>query len=67
MSAKALALVRGRVSDRISDRVSDRSHDLLREPSGSASFVVADVLSWQPERTYDAWHDRAVFHFLVAA
>ena len=26
---------------------------------------MADVLSWKPERTYDAWHDRAVFHFLA--
>jgi SAM-dependent methyltransferase len=57
VSAKALALVR--------DRVSDRPHDLPRERPGSALFVVADVRSWQPERTYDAWHDRAVFHFLV--
>jgi len=61
VSAKALALVR----DRISDRVSDQPHDLPRERPGSASFVVADVLTWQPGRTYDAWHDRAVFHFLV--
>ncbi|HEY5180171.1 MAG TPA: class I SAM-dependent methyltransferase [Dermatophilaceae bacterium] len=61
VSAKALALVR----DRVSDRVSEQPHDLPRERPGSASFVVADVLSWQPERTYDAWHDRAVFHFLV--
>lgn len=61
VSAKALALVR----DRISDRVSDQPHDLPRDRPGSASFVVANVLSWQPERTYDAWHDRAVFHFLV--
>lgn len=61
VSAKALALVR----DRISDRASDQAHDLPRERTGSASFVVADVLTWQPGRTYDAWHDRAVFHFLV--
>ncbi|HZW42789.1 MAG TPA: class I SAM-dependent methyltransferase [Dermatophilaceae bacterium] len=61
VSAKALALVRARVSD----RVSDRPHDPPRERPGSASFVVADVLTWRPERTYDAWHDRAVFHFLV--
>jgi SAM-dependent methyltransferase len=32
-----------------------------------AVLVVADVLQWRPERTFDAWHDRAVFHFLVAA
>jgi predicted TPR repeat methyltransferase len=24
-----------------------------------------DVLSWAPDRRFDLWHDRAVFHFLV--
>jgi SAM-dependent methyltransferase len=33
----------------------------------NVSFVVADVCLWQPNRTFDAWHDRAVFHFLVDA
>ena len=28
-------------------------------------FVVADVTKWLPGRTYDVWHDRAVFHFMV--
>ena len=28
-------------------------------------FVVADVLSWTPTGAVDAWHDRAVFHFLT--
>jgi hypothetical protein len=27
--------------------------------------VVADGLCWQPTRSCDVWHDRAVFHFLV--
>jgi trans-aconitate methyltransferase len=31
----------------------------------AVSLVAADVLLWQPERSYDVWHDRAVFHFLV--
>lgn len=26
---------------------------------------VADLIAWQPERTYRIWHDRAVLHFLV--
>lgn len=26
----------------------------------------ADVLDWHPSRRYDLWHDRALFHFLVA-
>lgn len=30
-----------------------------------ASFVVTDLLDWQPARQYDAWHDRAVLHFLT--
>lgn len=29
------------------------------------SFVVADVTTWTPDRRWDAWHDRAVFHFLT--
>jgi SAM-dependent methyltransferase len=28
-------------------------------------FVVTDVLAWRPADTFDAWHDRAVFHFLT--
>lgn len=28
-------------------------------------LVTADVRFWQPHRSFDAWHDRAVFHFLV--
>ena len=57
VSPRALALVR--------ERLRDRSDGPLREGHPPASFVVADVLTWQPGRTYDAWHDRAVFHFLV--
>ena len=31
------------------------------------SWVQADLLDWRPERTFDVWHDRAVFHFLTDA
>ena len=27
--------------------------------------IVADVTTWQPDRRYAVWHDRAVLHFLV--
>jgi trans-aconitate methyltransferase len=30
-------------------------------------WLHADMLTWQPERRYDLWHDRAAFHFLVTA
>jgi hypothetical protein len=37
-----------------------------RLPAGaSVAWLRADVLAWQPERRFDLWHDRAVFHFLV--
>jgi 2-polyprenyl-3-methyl-5-hydroxy-6-metoxy-1,4-benzoquinol methylase len=29
------------------------------------NWIVSDVLSWNPARRYDLWHDRAVFHFLT--
>ena len=29
------------------------------------TFVTADVTQWKPHRTWDVWHDRAVFHFLT--
>lgn len=31
------------------------------------SWVAGDVTRWTPDRKYDFWHDRAVFHFLVDA
>ncbi|HVX23410.1 MAG TPA: class I SAM-dependent methyltransferase [Acidimicrobiales bacterium] len=49
VSAEALDVVRRRLDDR----------------AGRVSFEVADIRSWVPTRTFDAWHDRAVFHFLV--
>jgi hypothetical protein len=27
--------------------------------------VQGDILEWVPDRRFEAWHDRAVFHFLV--
>ena len=39
----------------------------LEDPALAArvEWIVADVTSWTPVRTYRVWHDRAVFHFLV--
>lgn len=28
-------------------------------------WIVSDVTRWQPDRSYDLWHDRAAFHFLT--
>ena len=29
------------------------------------AWEVADITNWRPSRTYEVWHDRAVFHFLT--
>lgn len=34
-------------------------------PGADVTLLCRDVLEWEPERTYDLWHDRALFHFLV--
>jgi len=49
ISAQALAEVRDRLGPR----------------AANVTFTHADLLKWQPGRTFDIWHDRAVFHFLT--
>ncbi len=44
-----------------------RVRNRLGARSETVNFVAGDVRSWLPERTYDVWHDRAAFHFLVEA
>jgi ubiquinone/menaquinone biosynthesis C-methylase UbiE len=34
-------------------------------PTAAVSWIVQDLLTWDPDRTWDVWHDRAVLHFLV--
>lgn len=37
------------------------------DAAASVRWLHEDVLRWRPERRFGLWHDRAVFHFLVAA
>lgn len=39
----------------------------LGEAAARVQWQVADITSWVPGRSYDVWHDRAVFHFLTGA
>jgi SAM-dependent methyltransferase len=34
-------------------------------PNAKARWLTTDLLTWTPDRRYDVWHDRAVFHFFV--
>ena len=35
--------------------------------AGKVRWEVADIRFWRPDRRFDLWHDRAVFHFLTSA
>lgn len=44
--------------------------DIARRRLGPAAervdWLVENVLTWRPRRTYQVWHDRAVLHFFTA-
>ena len=47
--------------------ISDAALQAARQRVGDdarVAWIVEDILSWEPTRRYDLWHDRAVFHFL---
>lgn len=39
---------------------------LPQDARSRVKWIQADVTEWEPDGTYDLWHDRAVFHFLTA-
>jgi len=49
----------------ISDVALARAKARLGPDAGKLSWIVADITEWTPPRTWDVWHDRAVFHFLT--
>ena len=49
LSGKALSVARARLGPRASH----------------VTWIESDVTQWEPEQTYDLWHDRAAFHFLT--
>jgi SAM-dependent methyltransferase len=51
----------------ISEAALARSKARLGAKADGVSWIVADITSWRPERTWGVWHDRAAFHFLTDA
>jgi hypothetical protein len=41
------------------------ARDRLGPRAELVRWVIADILTWHPQRRYQAWHDRAVYHFLT--
>src|SRR5690349_21769499 len=69
-STLAGALLDRRFSDVTVLDISARALAVARERLANAKsvrWIVADVRTWRPCRTWQLWHDRAVFHFLTEA
>ena len=42
-----------------------RARNRLGAGAAAVTWIAADVTGFEPQRTWDVWHDRAVFHFLT--
>jgi cyclopropane fatty-acyl-phospholipid synthase-like methyltransferase len=49
----------------ISANAIERIKNRLGAMQEKVTFIVSDVLDFQPETSFDVWHDRASFHFLT--
>ena len=50
----------------ISSNAIERIKNRLGAKSEKITFIVSDILDFQPEINFDVWHDRASFHFLTS-
>lgn len=50
----------------ISAKALEKAKARLGAKAKKVTWVVSDVVDFKPETTYDVWHDRAAFHFLIA-
>ena len=49
----------------ISAEALDLAKERLGDRARAVNWITADITRWTPATTFDVWHDRAVFHFLV--
>jgi SAM-dependent methyltransferase len=49
----------------VSEKALATSRDRLGPRAKQVTWIVADVTTWRPNKSYDLWHDRAAFHFLT--
>ncbi|NKI25798.1 class I SAM-dependent methyltransferase [Arenibacter sp. 6A1] len=49
----------------ISAKALEKAQIRLGEKSKKIHWVVSDITEYQPDTTFDLWHDRAAFHFLT--
>ena len=51
----------------ISAKAIERLKNRLGAKANKVTYIVSDILDFNPKETYDLWHDRASFHFQTDA
>ena len=51
----------------ISKKALAKAQQRLGDKASKVNWVVSDITTFKPDRTFDIWHDRAAFHFLTEA
>ena len=51
----------------ISAKALDKAKKRLGNKAEKINWVVNDITEFQPDTTFDIWHDRATFHFLTTS
>ena len=49
----------------ISEKALLRAQKRLGDMASKVNWVISDILTFKPDKTFDFWHDRAAFHFLT--
>jgi len=50
----------------ISAAAIQRAKNRLGDKADSINWIISDITDFEPETSYDIWHDRAAFHFLTS-
>ncbi len=50
----------------ISETAIEHAKERLGQKAGAVTWIVSDILNFNPAGKYDCWHDRATFHFLTS-
>ncbi|NNC70111.1 MAG: methyltransferase domain-containing protein [Flavobacteriaceae bacterium] len=49
----------------IAAKALEKAKNRLGERAKKVHWIVSDITDFEPDKTYDVWHDRATFHFLT--
>ncbi|HUP11791.1 MAG TPA: class I SAM-dependent methyltransferase [Niastella sp.] len=49
----------------ISAKALDKTKQRLGDKAKKVNWIVSDITDFDPDTTFDVWHDRATFHFLT--